>query len=89
MHIGPVQHGLVARVADWPYSPFYRLVAHGVYPAHGDGSDVAGVFDKGINIRRNTFAIAPYILFLRYDRNLLILNNLAVNLFLSWKRCRC
>ncbi|HEY9032846.1 MAG TPA: transposase [Pseudomonadales bacterium] len=28
----PVKHGLVARVADWPYSSFHRLVRDGVYP---------------------------------------------------------
>jgi len=30
--INPVKHGLVNRVADWPYSTFHRLVAEGVYP---------------------------------------------------------
>ena len=32
VHINPVKHGLVARVADWPYSTFHRLVEQGVYP---------------------------------------------------------
>ncbi len=33
VHINPLKHGLVERVADWPYSTFQRLVAEGVYPA--------------------------------------------------------
>ena len=33
IHYNPVKHGLVARVADWPYSTFHRWVAEGVYPA--------------------------------------------------------
>ncbi|KAA6186000.1 transposase [Thiohalocapsa marina] len=32
IHFNPVKHGLVTRVADWPYSTFHRLVAAGVYP---------------------------------------------------------
>ena len=32
VHINPLKHGLVKRVADWPYSTFHRLVAQGVYP---------------------------------------------------------
>jgi len=32
VHINPVKHGLVSRVADWPHSTFHRLVRHGVYP---------------------------------------------------------
>ena len=32
VHINPVKHGLVNRVADWPYSTFHHLVAEGVYP---------------------------------------------------------
>ena len=39
VHINPVKHGLVKRVADWPYSTFHRLVAAGTYPTDwaGDG----------------------------------------------------
>ena len=40
VHINPVKHGLVERVADWPYSTFHRLVADGVYPL-----DWAGGFE--------------------------------------------
>ncbi len=32
VHVNPLKHGLVTRVADWPYSTFHRLVANGVYP---------------------------------------------------------
>ena len=41
VHINPVKHGLVKRVADWPYSIFHRLVAQGVYPLEWAGSDGA------------------------------------------------
>ncbi len=33
VHFNPVRHGLVSRVADWPYSTFHRLVRGGIYPA--------------------------------------------------------
>ena len=35
--INPVKHGLVKRVADWPYSTFHRFVQAGVYPADWAG----------------------------------------------------
>ena len=41
VHINPVKHTLVARVADWPYSTFHKLVEQGVYPPDWAGS--AGV----------------------------------------------
>ena len=31
-HINPMKHGLVKRVADWPYSTFHRYVKEGLYP---------------------------------------------------------
>jgi putative transposase len=37
IHINPVKHGLVARVADWPYSTFHRLVEKSVYPLNWAG----------------------------------------------------
>lgn len=37
LHWNPVKHGLVKRVADWPYSTFHRYVAQGVYPADWGG----------------------------------------------------
>ncbi len=33
LHYNPVKHGLVQRVADWPYSTFHREVQRGIYPA--------------------------------------------------------
>ena len=43
VHINPLKHGLVRRVADWPHSTFHRWVAQGVYPNDwaGDGNDMA------------------------------------------------
>ena len=49
VHINPLKHGLVKRVADWPYSTFHRLAcnstpaAQGVYPQDWAGGDEAGV----------------------------------------------
>jgi len=41
VHINPVKHQLVARVRDWPYSSFHRMVKLGIYPEDwaGDVSD--------------------------------------------------
>ncbi|MGP4953249.1 REP-associated tyrosine transposase [Psychrobacter sp. T6-1] len=33
LHYNPVKHGLVKKVADWPYSSFHRHVKKGNYPA--------------------------------------------------------
>jgi putative transposase len=41
LHYSPVKHGLVEKVADWPYSTFHRYVRQGVY-----GVDWAGVIDE-------------------------------------------
>ena len=32
VHCNPMKHGLVPRVADWPYSTFHRYVRSGLYP---------------------------------------------------------
>jgi putative transposase len=32
IHINPVKHGLVDRVADWPHSSFHRFVRQGLIP---------------------------------------------------------
>jgi putative transposase len=37
VHINPMKHGLVKRIADWPYSTFHRLVADGTYPPDWGG----------------------------------------------------
>jgi putative transposase len=41
LHFNPVKHGFVARVADWPYSTFHRLVGEEVYPCDWSGSAAA------------------------------------------------
>ena len=33
VHVNPLKHALVERVAEWPYSTFHRAVARGVYDA--------------------------------------------------------
>jgi putative transposase len=37
IHFNPVKHGHVARVTDWPYSSFHRMVRLGIYPADWAG----------------------------------------------------
>ncbi len=37
IHMNPVNHGLVARPADWPFSSFYRWAAMGEYEADWAG----------------------------------------------------
>ncbi len=32
LHFNPVKHGLVSRVAQWPYSTFHRFAKEGIYP---------------------------------------------------------
>ena len=39
VHINPLKHGLVQRVADWPYSTFHSLVTQGVYPENWAGEN--------------------------------------------------
>lgn len=48
IHINPVKHQLVARVRDWPYSSFHRMVKLGIYPEDwaGDVSDRAEHFGE-------------------------------------------
>lgn len=43
VHINPVKHGLVKRVADWPYSTFHHRVAEDVYPLDWAGGDEVGL----------------------------------------------
>jgi putative transposase len=44
IHFNPVKHGLVTRVAEWPYSSFHRYVKRGDLPVDwgGDMRDVPG-----------------------------------------------
>jgi putative transposase len=37
IHINPLKHGLVKRVADWPWSSFHRYMHKGVYPIEWGG----------------------------------------------------
>jgi len=37
IHFNPVKHGYVARVQDWPYSSFHRMVRLGIYPMDWGG----------------------------------------------------
>jgi REP-associated tyrosine transposase len=48
IHINPVKHRLVARVKDWPYSSFHRMVRLGVYAEDwaGDVSNEDGDFGE-------------------------------------------
>ncbi|MDS4040582.1 MAG: transposase [Candidatus Competibacter sp.] len=40
LHYNPVNHGLVTRVADWPYSSFHRLANAGLYLADWGAGDL-------------------------------------------------
>ncbi len=48
IHYNPVKHGLVTRVADWPFSSFHRYVAQGTLPADwaGDAKEFLGGFGE-------------------------------------------
>jgi len=43
VHINPVKHSLVGRVADWPHSTFHRFVEEGVYPPEWAGGSEVGL----------------------------------------------
>ena len=40
LHWNPVKHGYVRKVADWPFSPFQRLVAQEIYPPDWGGTAI-------------------------------------------------
>ncbi len=40
IHFNPVKHGLVTRVADWPFSTFHRFLKTGVYSRDWGGLEV-------------------------------------------------
>ncbi len=48
IHYNPVKHGLVTRVADWPFSSFHRYVAQGILPGDwaGDTAERSGRFGE-------------------------------------------
>jgi putative transposase len=37
VHWNPMKHGLVQKIADWPYSSFHHYVKEGVYPENWAG----------------------------------------------------
>ena len=48
IHINPVKHGYVTRVADWPHSSFHRYVERGLLAEDwgGDVRDIKGSFGE-------------------------------------------
>ena len=48
IHYNPVKHGLVVRVADWPFSSFHRYVAQGILSGDwaGDATELSGRFGE-------------------------------------------
>ncbi len=50
VHINPVKHGWVSRVADWPHSSFHRHVRMGLLPSDWAGD--ADASDHGFGERR-------------------------------------
>ena len=51
VHINPVKHGLVKRVADWPYSTFHRYVKTGVLSVNWAGGDEKAVAASGERVQ--------------------------------------
>ncbi|HET7410977.1 MAG TPA: hypothetical protein VFJ13_12335 [Paracoccaceae bacterium] len=47
-----MKHGLVNRVADWPYSSFHRDVRRGIVPADWAGDAVDGDFGEPADAAR-------------------------------------
>ncbi|MDP3483877.1 MAG: transposase [Sulfuricella sp.] len=45
IHWNPIKHGLVQKVADWPYSTFYQYVARGIYSQEWCGDFGGGESD--------------------------------------------
>jgi putative transposase len=45
VHINPVKHGWVKRVADWPHSTFHRMLEQGIYT-----QDWAGGLDARVSV---------------------------------------
>lgn len=39
VHVNPLKHGYVQRIADWPYSTFHRYVAEGLLSVDWGGGD--------------------------------------------------
>jgi putative transposase len=47
VHINPVKHGYVTRVADWPHSSFHRYVKEGVLPSDWEGKKDGEIEEAG------------------------------------------
>lgn len=47
IHINPLKHGLVTRVADWPHSSFHRYVREGLLPADWAGGEESRITGAG------------------------------------------
>ncbi|SFB64255.1 REP-associated tyrosine transposase [Azotobacter beijerinckii] len=47
LHGNPLKHGLVERVADWPWSSFHRWARQGAYPADWAGAGNDGLVAEG------------------------------------------
>lgn len=62
VHINPVKHGLVKRVADWPYSTFHRYVKTGVLSVNWAGGDEKAVAASGERVQetRQPAAVCGY-----------------------------
>lgn len=52
VHINPLKHGLVTRVADWPWSTFHREVRAGRLPMEWGGDVAMRTLDVGEPPRR-------------------------------------
>jgi putative transposase len=48
IHYNPVKHGLVPRVADWPFSSYHRYVVQGLLPCDwaGHANELSGRFGE-------------------------------------------
>jgi len=46
IHINPLKHGLVNRVADWHYSTFMKYVEKGIYPTDWGGEKEIRLLDR-------------------------------------------
>ena len=47
IHINPVKHGMVNRVADWPHSSFHRYVKAGILPIDWAGDTTREIVGYG------------------------------------------
>jgi len=47
LHINPVKHGYVLKVADWPYSSFHQYVSLGILPVDWAG---IGICESGLDL---------------------------------------